>query len=218
VKLIPFSTACRNFRRLVVRVISSCFLNQLALSQKANERKDRINEQRNQLHDLRAQVTERDKEIGKLKLDNISLKNRLSVHVAQANTHEGVSKWYRDQLAKFKAENRNLRQDLAAARSMRTVAGVEAQGEDVGNGPDGEHENQDEEEDEDKDGPPDPIYDGLVYMCCECGFEVVDGECQRCWTKHNWDDVSWPVARDSLPLSYTQYYLAGHGQGYYSNA
>lgn len=44
---------------------------------------------------------------------------------------------------------------------------------------------------------PDPIEDPSgLYCCVECSFEVVDGECQSCFTPHNWTTVC-------LRLSYT---------------
>lgn len=62
------------------------------------------------------------------------------------------------------------------------------------------HENQVNTEDDDdesvSDGSsdndilPDPIKDPTgLYCCVECSFEVVDGECQSCFTPHTWTMV-----------------------------
>lgn len=41
---------------------------------------------------------------------------------------------------------------------------------------------------------PDPIEDpNGLYCCVQCSFEVVDGECQSCFTLHNWTTVGLPA-------------------------
>jgi hypothetical protein len=98
------------------------------------------------------------------------------------------------ELAQAHAENGKLRKSLTAANA-REVVEDERAGEDdcddtSNDGDDGGSSNEgDGDSDEEGDELPDAIHDGLVYCCSECGVEVVDGDCQGCWTKHRWDEV-----------------------------
>ena len=120
------------------------------------------------------------------------MENRSTTHGTQIAQQKTIVKELKKshnniqtELAQARTENGKLRKALTAAQ------GREAGHERVDNGVQSDSDDPSDEgdEDEDEDKLLDAIHDGLVYCCSECGFEVVDGECQSCWTKHCWDEV-----------------------------